>query len=216
MGNILIENGKAIGVIGSQGGSGGGHTIQNADGIDLTQRPTIWFKDANITDDSTNNSTNVEVIQYVTQEQWDALSTTADGIYEVGDQESFVLTADQVGYGNGTVEDALSATANNFSPQNFTTNVGNSHYTRVGNLLLICIVGTINTSIPAVGTITLVSNFSSTFGCKIQKRAHTIVWSSTGTIRLDANNNALALSSNTSVASGTFIYGQILVPVQDN
>lgn len=62
----------------SSGGSGGGHTIENASGISMTQRDALQFTGGlAVSDDSTNNRTIVSV------------------------------TADQIPYGNSTVGDAL-------------------------------------------------------------------------------------------------------------
>lgn len=99
----------------------------------------------------------------------------------------------------------------NFSPSNFSFTTGNCYYTINGNMMLITIIGTTNAT--AATNITLVSDFAATFGKSIARRAHTIVWSSDNEIRLDANNNALNISANTAIANGTFIYGQIIVPI---
>jgi len=47
---------------GSSGGSGGGHTIEDAEGTDLTQRDTLQFGEGlSATDDSTNEKTVVDI-----------------------------------------------------------------------------------------------------------------------------------------------------------
>lgn len=90
------------------GGSGsGGHTIVNASGTDMTQRAKMQFVDAGVTDDSANDKTKVEIVQTISAES--DLTSAPDGVYQGTWDESVsdVLTADMVGYGSGTVEDAL-------------------------------------------------------------------------------------------------------------
>ena len=94
------------------GGSGsGGHTIVNASGTDMTQRAKMQFVDAGVTDDSANDKTKVEIVQTISAES--DLTSAPDGVYQGTWDESVsdVLTADMVGYGSGTVEDALDAFA---------------------------------------------------------------------------------------------------------
>lgn len=81
-------------IIGGGGGSSsGGHTIWNKIKTILTQRSNLWFKDAKISDDTTNQATTVEVIQTITKDSFDLLPTdgTADGFYEIDDDESSYL-----------------------------------------------------------------------------------------------------------------------------
>ena len=90
------------------GGSGsGGHTIVNASGTDMTQRAKMQFVDAGVTDDSANDKTKVEIVQTISAES--DLTNAPDGVYQGTWDESVsdVLTADMVGYGSGTVKDAL-------------------------------------------------------------------------------------------------------------
>ena len=77
-----------------------GHTIWNKIKTALTKRPNLWFKDAYVTDDSTNDSTNIEVIQTVTEAQWENLATTDDGFYDIDDGTALPLTADLISYDN--------------------------------------------------------------------------------------------------------------------
>lgn len=77
-----------------------GHTIWNKIKTALTQRPVLWFKDAKVTDDSTNNSTDIEIIESVTKSQWDDLPNTADGFYNIDDGTALPLTADLIAYDN--------------------------------------------------------------------------------------------------------------------
>lgn len=90
------------------GGSGsGGHTIVNASGTDMTQRAKMQFVDAGVTDDSANDKTKVEILQTISSEA--DLANAPDGVYQgTWDEDpADILTADMVGYGSGTVEDAL-------------------------------------------------------------------------------------------------------------
>lgn len=77
-----------------------GHTIWNKIKTALTKRPNLWFKDAYVTDDSTNDSTNIEVIQTVTEAQWENLATTDDGFYDIDNGTALPLTADLIAYDN--------------------------------------------------------------------------------------------------------------------
>ena len=87
--------------------SSGGHTIVNASGTDMTQRAKMQFVDAGVTDDSANNKTKVEIVQTISSEA--DLANAPDGVYQGTWEEDpeDILTADMVGYGSGTVEDAL-------------------------------------------------------------------------------------------------------------
>lgn len=84
-----------------------GHTIWNAIKTALTQRTKLWFADAKVTDDSTEQATKVEVVQLIDDES--DLTNAPDGVYQ-GDYDDIsedVLNASMVAYGNGSVEDAL-------------------------------------------------------------------------------------------------------------
>ena len=89
------------------GGGGGGHTIEDADGTDLTQRANLQFLDAHLADDSVNDRTQIENVQTINDES--ELTTASDGIYlgTYEDDVSGILDASMVAYGNETVEDAL-------------------------------------------------------------------------------------------------------------
>ena len=85
----------------------GGHTIWNAIKTALTQRTKLWFADAKVTDDSTEQATKVEVVQLIDDES--ELTNAPDGLYQ-GDYDEMaegILDASVVAYGEGTVEDAL-------------------------------------------------------------------------------------------------------------
>ena len=84
-----------------------GHTIWNAIKTALTQRPKLWFADAKVTDDSTEQATKIEVVQLIDDE--DELDDAPDGVYQ-GDYDEIiegVLDASMIAYDEGTVEDAL-------------------------------------------------------------------------------------------------------------
>jgi hypothetical protein len=97
---------------------GGGHTIWDRVKTALTSRSKLWFKDANVTDASADGATKVEVVTELASENaFDALATdgTADGVYTFPDSGTGYLTADMVGYGSGTVKDALDSVGENVS-----------------------------------------------------------------------------------------------------
>lgn len=77
--------------------------------------------------------------------------------------------------------------------------------------MLISIVGV---TALASSEITLVSNFLTTFGKNIANRAYSYVWNSAGIdIQFVAKGNSLSLVANSTIPSGTNIYGQIIVPI---
>jgi hypothetical protein len=87
----------------SIGGSGGGHVIQNPAGTNMAQEPNMQFKDARITDDSTNKKTVVEVVDEKTLAQFNDLPLTgsADGFYVIGDgQGGSGINASEINYDN--------------------------------------------------------------------------------------------------------------------
>jgi len=98
-------------IINRVGGSSGGHTIWNRIKTALTQRSKLWFKDATVSDVSADGASAVEVITSVSESDFDNLPTdgTADGIYEMNSSDVTPLMADNIGYGEGSVKDALDA-----------------------------------------------------------------------------------------------------------
>ena len=70
---MLYLRNKPIGAI-SSGASGGGHTIENPSGTDMTQRSNLQFTDADVTDDSTNDRTEISVVRKLTQAEFDELT----------------------------------------------------------------------------------------------------------------------------------------------
>lgn len=88
----------------------GGHTIENPSGTDLTQRANLQFVDAHITDNALDNKTEVEIAKEVTEADFDTLNpqgTEYDGVYLMEVADATPLTADMVGYGDGTVKSYL-------------------------------------------------------------------------------------------------------------
>lgn len=79
-----------------------GHVILDKIKTALTQRAKLWFKDAKVTDDSTEGATAIEIIHSVTESTFDALPTdgTADGLYELSDGDLTPIMAENVGYDN--------------------------------------------------------------------------------------------------------------------
>ena len=100
----------------------------------------------------------------------------------------------------------------NFSPSNFSYGANNCYYTIEGNLMLISIIG-VTTNTESQTTIVLVSDFASTFGRSIARRAHTNPWSSTSGVRLNAQDNMITLLKDDGISPTTYIYGQIVVPI---
>lgn len=103
-------NGTSTDVYAPNGGGGGGHTIWNRIKTALTARSNLWFADAKISDASADDATKVEVLTELADETaFDNLPTdgTADGMYAFPDSGAEYLDASMVGYGNGTVDDAL-------------------------------------------------------------------------------------------------------------
>lgn len=70
---MLYLRNKPIGAI-SSGASGGGHTIENPSGTDMTQRSNLQFTDADVADDSTNDRTEISVVRKLTQAEFDELT----------------------------------------------------------------------------------------------------------------------------------------------
>lgn len=72
----------------NEGSSGsGGHILQGQAGTDMIQRSRMQFLDAQVTDDSTNGKSKIEVVKQLTKSQLDALGNNTDGIYETTDEE---------------------------------------------------------------------------------------------------------------------------------
>lgn len=118
-----------------------GHIIQNVNGTDLTQMAKLQFADADVTDDSTNQKTIVNVVRERTQAEYDDMSAAdqAKGIIHISDANAKPLFASQVRYGDGTVEDVLTPeqvqiTAQ--SPFRF-TGTSNKDVYKVSNLCLL-------------------------------------------------------------------------------
>jgi hypothetical protein len=82
------------------GGSNIGHKILNRIKIALTQRPALWFKDAHVTDDAGNSSTDVEIITDITSAQFTALATdgSTEGAYNITDEDVIPTDAEYIGY----------------------------------------------------------------------------------------------------------------------
>lgn len=81
-----------------------GHTIWNAIKTAMTKRGVLWFKDAHVTDDAGNSSTDVEIITDVTSAQFTALATdgSTEGAYNITDEDAIPSDAELVGYDNTT------------------------------------------------------------------------------------------------------------------
>lgn len=108
--NTLLEGETAHSASGEPitGTAKQGHIIWNAIKTALTpQRLKLWFADAKVTDDSTEQATKVEVVQLIDDES--ELTNAPDGVYQgdYDDAPEDVLDASMVAYGEGSVEDAL-------------------------------------------------------------------------------------------------------------
>lgn len=80
-----------------------GHSILNKLKSLMTQRNKLWFKDAKVTDDSAEGATVVEVVQEMTQAEFDQLSAAEKkGIIKVTDANGRQLFASQVKMADGT------------------------------------------------------------------------------------------------------------------
>lgn len=79
-----------------------GHTIWNAIKTAMTKRGVLWFKDAHVTDDAGNSSTDVEIITDVTSAQFTALATdgSTEGAYNITDENGIPVDASMIGYDN--------------------------------------------------------------------------------------------------------------------
>lgn len=110
--NTLLEGETAHNAAGAPvtGTAKQGHIIWNAIKTALSpQRLKLWFADAKVTDDSTEQATKVEVVQLIDDES--ELTNAPDGVYQgdYDDAPEDILDASMVAYGNGSVEDALDA-----------------------------------------------------------------------------------------------------------
>lgn len=96
-----------------------GHVIKNPAGTALTQRDNLQFKDAHLSDDSTNLATKVEVVKEVTTAQF--ANETEQGLYRIIDKPDSVINAEQVAYGNGNVGSALDSIVGSIGSLKFET-----------------------------------------------------------------------------------------------
>ena len=105
--DVLAEELQNIAQAIGGGGGQGGHTIVDASDTDMPQRASLQFVDAGVTDDAVDDVTKIEIVQEISAES--DLNSAPDGVYQgTWDEDpSDVLTADMVGYGSGTVKDAL-------------------------------------------------------------------------------------------------------------
>lgn len=58
-----------------------GHKIIDQSGTELTQEPNMTFLDSHLSDNSTDESTDIEIIQSVSESDWE--NVTEDGLYDV-------------------------------------------------------------------------------------------------------------------------------------
>lgn len=157
------------------GGGSGGHTIWNRIKTALTSRSNLWFADAKISDVSADDATKVEVLTELADETaFDNLPTdgTADGMYAFPDSGAEYLDASMVGYGSGTVENALDELSLEDYTSKISITVGTAHSSTVvykyGKLLIVSLtvqnasisstnnwtnVGTIDNSLSVKGTL---------------------------------------------------------------
>ena len=140
----------------------GGHTIIDSDGTSMTQRAGLAFPDAHTSDNSTDDQTEVEIMEATTEQAFDALNPSGneyDGVYLFKSGNALPLTADMVGYGNGTVKGALDELRTDSGWVQLSAVDGNKMmYRKIGKLVYVAkhTVGTIaaNTAV-RVGTLPL-------------------------------------------------------------
>ena len=153
----------------------GGHTIWNRIKTALTARANLWFKDANVSDASTDGATAVEVVTELQSESaFDNLATdgSADGAYVFPDSGDEYLDAYMVGYNNGSVGDALDdindeltpSTALTFATGNtsYISNVRRTEYVKVGKVVTFNIFFDLGAS-PTNGSVLFTINDSTLF-----------------------------------------------------
>lgn len=119
--------------------SSGGHTIWNRIKSALTQRTKLWFADASVSDVSADDATKVEVVTELASESaFDNLATdgSADGAYVFPDSGGEYLTADMVGYGSGTVDDALDVKTYTCTAHNHTGDILSGNTVTVQNCVV--------------------------------------------------------------------------------
>lgn len=91
----------AIDELADGGGTGGGHVIENQTGTAMTQRANMQFLDASLTDDSTNDVTQIEVVKQVASAA--AIASLPDGIYQTPEEDEYLEpVAADVTYNNTT------------------------------------------------------------------------------------------------------------------
>lgn len=78
-----------------QGMVGGGHVIEDQSGTNMTQRPYMQFVDATPSDDSTNEVTQIEVLNVIHAND---LANAPDGLYWTDDEGDAIITAQDVAY----------------------------------------------------------------------------------------------------------------------
>lgn len=107
---------KLIG-LGGGGSSSAGHTIESSDGTDMSPQPNLQFADAHVTNDSTNNRTKVEVVNEITQSDFDDLDETDaanDGLYSIDGGSTTLLTDNMIAHdATHTVRDSINSIENN-------------------------------------------------------------------------------------------------------
>ena len=85
-----------------------GHVVQDSDGTTMANRSKMKFDDADVTDDSVNDATIINVVRdTMTKSAFETAASLPDGIYPLSTPEALVMNADMVGYGSETVKDAL-------------------------------------------------------------------------------------------------------------
>lgn len=92
---MLYLRNKPIGAV-SGGSSGGGHTIENPSGTDMTQRSVLQFTDADVADDSTNDRTEISIVRELMQAEFDELTPEEQnrGVIVIKDANPSYLPSD--------------------------------------------------------------------------------------------------------------------------
>jgi hypothetical protein len=109
-----------------------GHTIWNKIKSALTQRSKLWFKDAKVSDNSSESATVVEVLQSISENDFDSLPTdgTADGFYEIDGESGGSTGGHTIKDGDGT---AMTAQPNLQFADAKVTNDAQGQVTKVQN-----------------------------------------------------------------------------------
>lgn len=78
-----------------------GHTIVDSEGTEMTAQPNMTFKDAHLTNNTTNESTDIEIFKDISESDFDDLDETDpanDGAYIINNGSDTLLTDDMIAH----------------------------------------------------------------------------------------------------------------------